>query len=168
VKRSIVSALTVVAAAFALSACGTGMNSQTAQMEPAVPGANLTLDGPGGNGTIAVRNAALVYPGTEGYKAGSEATAQVWLLSNTAAEQLVVIKYEGQEIKRVTIKSRSFDRSELKFKVNRDVRNHESVRLTFEFVGVKQFDLDLPVAPPNAPAPAEKIELPETPGGEGH
>jgi len=168
VKRSIISSLSVAAAAFALSACGAGMKSQTAEMVPAVPGANVTYEGPDGRGNIAVRNAVLAYPGTEGYKAGSEATARVWLFNDTQAEQLVVIKHEGQEIKRVTIKPGLFDRSELKFKLTTDVANHEAATLNFEFVGVKRFDLELPVAPPNAPAPPEKIELPESEGGEGH
>lgn len=158
----------VAVASFALSACGTGMSSQTAEMVPAVPGVNLDRPGTNNLGTVSVRNAALVYPGTQGYRADSEATANAWLFNNTPAEQLVVIKYEGQEIKRVTIKPGGFDRTELKLKLRNGVRSHDSVKVQFEWVRVTTMDIELPVAPPESPVPAEKLELPAEGGVEGH
>jgi len=169
VKRSIISlAVPILAAAtFALSACGTGRNSQTAEMVASVAGVSLDTPGKGGQGTLQVRNAALVYPGPQGYKAGAEATAQAWLFNMTPVEQPVVIRYEGKEIKRTTIKSGGFERAEMKFKLNKDVSNAQWVTVKFEWVGVKEETAQLPVAPPEALQPGEKIELPAEPGAEG-
>lgn len=168
-KRSIISALTIVTAALALSACGVGNNSQTSEMVAPVAGVSKTFTGPNGVGTVSVRNAALVYPGPQGYKAGSEATANAWLFNNLPVDQVVVIRHEGQEVKRVTIKPGGYEKSELKLKLNRDLGNQESTPVSFEFVGVvdKPFDLLLPIAPPEAAQPGEKIEYPAQPG-EGH
>jgi len=172
VKRSIISSLATtiaIAATFALSACGVGQRSQTAEMVTAVAGVSHTSPGAGdAKGYVALRNAALVYPGPQGYKSGSEATALAWLFNNTPQEQTVVVKVDGQEIKRSTIKSGAFERSELKFKVNKDVPNGQWVDVQFDWIGFYKMDVQLPIAPPEAPQPGEKIELPAEPGGEGH
>jgi len=144
------------------------MNSQTAEMVPPVAGVSMDLPGKDNVGTVSLRNAALVYPGTQGYKAGSEVTAMAWLFNNTPVEQRVVISHDGQEIKRVTIKSSSFERTELKFRTNQAIGNEDSVKVTFEWVGVKpRMEPMLPIAPPQAAAPGEKIELSAEPGAEG-
>jgi hypothetical protein len=170
VKRSIISAAAVAALAFALSACGTGRHSQTASMVAAVPGVSRTAPGAGDPaiaGTVSLRNAALVYPGTEGYKAGSEATALAWLFNDTPVEQRVVVKHQGQEIKQLTIAPGKFQRAELKFRTDKAIGSADTADISFEWVGVNVMELTLPVAPPEAPAPGEKIELPAEPG-EGH
>jgi hypothetical protein len=171
VKRSIISTL-AIATAFALSACGTGMNSQTAEMVAPVAGISLDTpvkDGEGNPlGTLQVRNAALVYPGPQGYKSGTEATARAWVFNMTPNEQAVAIKYQGQEIKRVTIKSGGYERVEMKLKLAQDVSNAQWVPVTFDWVGVTPAEAQLPIAPPEAPQPGEKVELPAEPGAEGH
>jgi hypothetical protein len=110
----------------------------------------------------------VVYPGPQGLKAGSEATVRAWLFNDTPVPQTVVIKFQGQELKRSTIKSGSFERAEVKLKVTQDVNNAGTVPVTFEWVGIKAMETQLPVAPPEAPVPGEKIELPAEPGAEGH
>ena len=171
-KRSIISTLATtvaVAATFALSACGTGMRSQTAEMVPAVAGVSADSPGAGdAKGYVALRNAALVYPGPQGYKSGSEVTVHAWLFNNTPQERTIVIKHEGQEIKRSTIKSGGFERTELKFKVNKDVPNGQWVDVQFDWIDFYTMDVQLPIAPPDALQPGEKVELPAEPGGEGH
>ena len=166
-KRSIISALAITAT-FALSACGTGMNSQTAEMVAPVAGVSSDTVGKGGQGQLQVRNAALVYPGPQGFKAGAEATAQAWFFNMTAGEQIVAVKYQGQEIKRATIKSGGYERAEMKFKLNQDVSNAGYVVVTVDWVDVRAVDVQLPVAPPEAPQPGEKVELPAEPGAEEH
>jgi hypothetical protein len=168
VKRSITSALVVAAAWIALAGCGTGMNSQTANTVAAVPGVSAKQDAPGGLGTVSVNNAMLAYPGTEGYKAGSEATVHAWLFNDTPSDQTVVIKADGRTIMQVTIKSRAYVKPDLKIKVNRNLNTAESLPVTFEFVGFEPFNLQLPVAPPLSPVPAATIELAPSEGGEGH
>jgi len=167
VKRSIIPTL-AIAATFALSACGTGMNSQTAEMVAPVAGVSLEAKGKDGQGLLQVRNAALVYPGPQGFKSGVEATARAWLFNSTPFEQAVVIRYQNQEIKRATIKSGGYERAEMKLKLTQDVSNAGWVPVTFEWVGLGAQEAQLPVAPPDAPQAGEKIELPAEPGAEGH
>jgi hypothetical protein len=171
VKRSIISSLAAtaaVAATFALSACGVGMRSQTAEMVAPVAGVQQDTAGRDGQGTLSVRNAALVYPGPQGYKSGSEATARLWLFNNSPFEQAVAVKYDGQEVKRSTIKPGSFERAEVRFKLNQDVSTAGWVPIVVEWDGAGQMTLQLPIAPPDAAQPGQKIELPAEPGGEGH
>jgi hypothetical protein len=168
VKRSIISALALAATAFALSACGAGMDAQTAEMVAPVPGINLTSPGKDNVGKVSLRNAALVYPGTGGYKAGSEVTALAWLFNDTPVEQRVVISHEGQQIKQLTIAPGSYERTELKFRTNRDIGTQDTAKVSFEWVGVKTMAPMLPVAPPETPAPGEKIQLPSEPGTAEH
>jgi copper(I)-binding protein len=59
-----------------ISGCGAGQISQTANIQPAVPGANSTV-APGADNAIQLRNAILAYPGVDGYHQG--ATAQLLL-----------------------------------------------------------------------------------------
>jgi hypothetical protein len=159
VKRSIISFL-AIAATFALSACGTGMNSQTAEMVAPVAGISLDAVGKDGQGLLQVRNAALVYPGQQGYKAGSEATARAWLFNSTPVEQLLVIKHQDQEIQRYTIPPGGAQKAEFKIKIAQDLSNASWVPVKFEWVNVKAQDAQLPIAPPEAPQPGVKIELP--------
>lgn len=167
-KRSIISILAIATATFALSACGTGMTAQTSEMVAPVAGISLDAVGMGGHGLLQVRNAALVYPGPQGFKAGSEATARAWLFNNTPEERLIVIKQQSQEIQRYTIPSGGAQKAEFKVKITQDLSNAGSVPVKFDWVNVKEQDAQLPVAPPEAPQPGQKIELPAEPGAEVH
>ncbi|MEV4659011.1 hypothetical protein [Micromonospora sp. NPDC049301] len=64
--------LSGIAAATSLlaSGCGAGQHAETANKAPSVQGVNLSA----GNGAFAVRGLLVAYPGTEGYRAGQDAT----------------------------------------------------------------------------------------------
>ncbi|WP_117215208.1 hypothetical protein [Allorhizocola rhizosphaerae] len=164
-KRSITFALATAAVAFALSGCSAGLYTQTADQTPTVPGANVTVPGRDGVGTLSVRNATLAYPGTEGYKAGSQAQAHIWLFNDTPEPVRVVIR-PGLESP-VTIPPGGFAKPEVRFPVDKTLHNDGSFPVEVEFVGVSRFNLVLPIAPPDEPAPKHKIEL-DQPAGSGH
>lgn len=165
-KRSITIAV-VAAAPFALAGCGTGMYSQTADQVAAVPGINVTAPGPQGNGTVSVRNATVAYAGVDGYKSGSVATVKIWLFNDTPNPVTVVVKTDAGAVEnsQVKIEPNQFAKPDVKIKLERDLRNVESLPVQVEFVGVHQFEIELPVEPPNAPAPGHTIEF-EQPTGE--
>ncbi|HEX6686750.1 MAG TPA: hypothetical protein VF062_28555 [Candidatus Limnocylindrales bacterium] len=164
-KRSITAALVVATAAFALSACGVGRNAQTAEQVAPVPGIYADFPAPGGNGSVGMRNVALAYPGPEGYKAGSEATARFWFFNNTQNAQTVVVRYNGQTIHRGDVAPLGYDKPEARFQVTTDVKNYQMVPMEFEFVGLVKKTLEVPVITPDTAGPAEKVEFTE---GEGH
>ncbi len=165
VKRSITFALATAAVAFALSGCGAGLYSQTADQKPTVSGVGATTPGPDGVGTVSVQNAMLAYPGTEGYKAGSQAQALIWLFNDTHEPVRVVIR-PGLESP-ITIPPGGYAKPEVKFTIDRPLRNDASFPVNVEIVGLSRFDLQLPIALPDQPAPKHTIEL-EKPAGEGH
>lgn len=70
------------AAVLALSGCGAGMISQTADQVAAVPGYSATVPVPGG-GNIALRDAMVAYPGIKGYPAGADAPLQLRIFNDT-------------------------------------------------------------------------------------
>jgi hypothetical protein len=158
VKRSIISALAAVAA-LALSGCGAGMNSQTTEMVPAVPGVNVSHPGAGGVGTVGVRNAALAYPGVGGYKAGSKATLHIWVFNDTPSVQTVVIKAGGLSVDKFTVPAGGYSERSPKITVTKPIANQDAAEVEVEFVRVWTASLQVPVAPPTAPAPAQTIEL---------
>jgi len=84
-----------VAAAAAVSACGTGQVNQTAYMAPAVAGVNQTfsVNAPDDSsaGSISVRDMLVTYDGAEGYKAGGNAPLQLGIFNDTAATLKVTI-----------------------------------------------------------------------------
>jgi len=63
------------------SGCSAGQITQTDEIVPAVPGVNVQTPIPGGQ--LAVRNAYVVYPGTQGYAAGSRAILSLRLFNNS-------------------------------------------------------------------------------------
>jgi hypothetical protein len=165
VKRSITFAVATAAVTFVLTGCSAGLYTQTADQKPTVPGINVSAPGRDGAGTVSVRNAMLAYPGTEGYKAGSEAQVKIWLFNNLPEPVRVVIK-PGLETP-ITIPPGGYAKPDVKIPITKTIHNDASVPVSVEFVGVKQFDLKLPIEPPDAPAPPHKIEL-EQPAGDGH
>jgi hypothetical protein len=101
VKRSL-TLLAGAAAATALlaSGCGAGQIAETAEMKPAVPGANAQLD-VSQDENIAVRNAMVAYEGIEGYKAGSDAPLEVWIFNDT--ESAITVTVTSPSAKVVTL-----------------------------------------------------------------
>ncbi|MEV4411580.1 hypothetical protein [Catellatospora sp. NPDC049609] len=77
------------AAVLALSGCGAGMISQTADQVAAVPGYSATVPVPGG-GNIALRDAMIAYPGVKGFPAGADAPLQLRIFNDT--EQPVTLE----------------------------------------------------------------------------
>jgi copper(I)-binding protein len=76
--------------ALLISGCGAGQISQTADMQPAVPGANSTV-APGADNAIQLRNVLLAYPGVDGYRQG--ATAPLLLhIFNTGQKQVRLVQ----------------------------------------------------------------------------
>lgn len=85
-RRRLVSAVvgvTALAAAGLLAGCGAGQIAETADIVPAVPGANfdLKIDG----GVISIRNATIDYPGSEGYKSGDNAPLTLRIINGTTS-----------------------------------------------------------------------------------
>jgi copper(I)-binding protein len=76
--------------ALLISGCGAGQISQTADIQPAVPGANSTV-APGADNAIQLRNVTLAYPGLEGYRQG--ATAPLLLhIFNTGQKTVTLVQ----------------------------------------------------------------------------
>ena len=97
-----------VAAAAALSACGTGQVNQTAYMQPTVAGVNETFNvidkDDQSAGSISLRNMLVTYDGSAGYKAGANAPLQVGIFNDTAGELKVTVTAPGAA-KTVTFKT---------------------------------------------------------------
>lgn len=77
---------TVVGAAaatlgLALTGCGAGQVAQTAEVLPPVPGLNVDVEAP--DGSIALRNVVVAYPGPEGYPLGEDATIELAIVNQT-------------------------------------------------------------------------------------
>ncbi|MFD0594933.1 copper chaperone PCu(A)C [Catellatospora coxensis] len=83
------------AAALALTGCSAGMNSQTADQVAAVPGFSLTVPGPNG-GSVAVRDAMLVYAGPAGYAQGATAPLQLRIFNDTQ-QPITLDKFESND-----------------------------------------------------------------------
>jgi hypothetical protein len=87
-RRSAVNRRPLVAGALAavavtttglLSACSAGQLAQTAAIRPGVAGVNAQAPGR----LVFVRNAALDFPGKDGYKKGDNAPLSVWIFNDT-------------------------------------------------------------------------------------
>lgn len=79
-RRLAAAALAVAALAF-VAGCSAGRITQTDTTVAAIPGTDLEVEAPGGR--ILVRNAHVVYPGTEGYPRGGTAPLEVRIFNNT-------------------------------------------------------------------------------------
>jgi hypothetical protein len=63
--------------------CSAGLKTQTDQIVPAVPGANVQVSA-SPDGSVSVRNALIVYPGREGYRQGAQAPLEVRVFNNSS------------------------------------------------------------------------------------
>ena len=79
--RSLAAAVVATGLLALASGCSAGQITQTDEIVPAVPGVNVQTPIPGGQ--LAVRNAYVVYPGTQGYAAGSRAILSLRLFNNS-------------------------------------------------------------------------------------
>lgn len=105
VTRSITMLLAggAAAAALALTGCSAGMNSQTADQVAAVPGFSLTVPGPNG-GSVALRDAMLVYAGPTGYAQGATAPLQLRIFNDTE-QPITLDKFESNDAASVKLAS---------------------------------------------------------------
>jgi hypothetical protein len=86
IHRRVVTAVlgaAALAAAGLLTACGTGQIAETADIVPAVPGANLNLNINGG--LLSVRDATVDYPGPQGYQPGDDAPLTIRIINGTTS-----------------------------------------------------------------------------------
>ncbi|MEH1165724.1 hypothetical protein V6V47_10095 [Micromonospora sp. CPCC 205539] len=85
--------LSGIAAATSLlaSGCGAGQIAQTAEKVPSVQGVNISA----GNGVFAVRGLQVQYPGTEGYKAGQDATLDAVIYNDSKETVTVTVTTES-------------------------------------------------------------------------
>jgi hypothetical protein len=88
-------------AALLVSGCGAGQISQTADMQPAVPGANSTV-GPGADNSIQLRNVTLAYPGVDGYRQGANAPLLLHIF-NTGQRPATLVRVETDAASAVTM-----------------------------------------------------------------
>jgi hypothetical protein len=77
-------------AALLLSGCSAGQIAETANKEASVQGvdAQAQVD----DGSVAVRNAMVGYPGPEGYESGEDAPVEVWIFNDTQSEVTVTVR----------------------------------------------------------------------------
>lgn len=88
--------------ALLVSGCGAGQISQTAEMQPAVPGANSTFT-PGGDNSIQLRNVMLAYPGVDGYQQGANAPLLLHIF-NTGSAPVTLVQVETDAAAAVTLR----------------------------------------------------------------
>jgi hypothetical protein len=88
-------------AALLVSGCGAGQISQTADTQPAVPGANSTV-GPGADNSIQLRNVTLAYPGVDGYRQGANAPLLLHIF-NTGQRPATLVRVETDAASAVTM-----------------------------------------------------------------
>jgi len=100
VRVALLSAAALGAAAL-VSGCGAGQISQTADMQPAVPGANSTV-GPSADGSIQLRNVLIEYPGVDGYRQGENAPLQLSIF-NTGRAAVTLVRVETDAAAAVTL-----------------------------------------------------------------
>lgn len=162
-KRSITLAMAVLAAA-ALTGCGSDKFAQTSEQVAPVPGFSLdhkTNTTP--PGIIGVRNAHLPYPGTDGYKAGSDAPVSLWLFNNTRFPMKVVITSPDATVKAPEIEippAGAVAPEVVLTGLRRDIDTASNIEAVIEFVGEHKMTIQLPVAPPDQPGPRITMEAP--------
>jgi copper(I)-binding protein len=103
VTRVRVAALSAAAlgGALLLSGCGSGQISQTAGMQPAVPGANSTV-APTADNSIQLRNVTLAYPGVDGYRQGANAPLLLHIF-NTGQQPVTLVRVQTDAASAVTL-----------------------------------------------------------------
>jgi hypothetical protein len=80
----------VLGAALLLSGCSAGQIAETAKKEPSVQGVNAeaSVD----DGSVAVRDVMVAYPGPEGYEGGEDAPLEVRIFNDTRSEVSVTVR----------------------------------------------------------------------------
>ncbi len=159
----------VVLATAALTGCGTGKHSQTADQVAPVPGFSedftTTTNPPG---IIGVRNAHLPYPGVDGYKEGSEVPVKLWLFNNTRFPVKVVVTTAEATVKAPEIEippAGAVAPEVVLTGLKRAVGTAGEINAEIEFVGHTRMPVQLPVAPPDEAGPRVPMEATN---GEGH
>jgi hypothetical protein len=99
VRRSLWLAATLGTVLLA-AGCGAGQISQTADMQPVVPGANSTAT-PGSNPSIQLRNVLITYPGVNGYRAGAVASLELSIF-NTGERPVTLVRVTTDAARTVT------------------------------------------------------------------
>lgn len=89
------------AAALLVSGCSAGQIAETAGKVASVPGASadITTD----DGILSVRNAVVVYDGTEGYKAGADAPLDVRIFNGTQRDVTVTVSVNSEDAGSVSL-----------------------------------------------------------------
>jgi hypothetical protein len=77
-------------AALLLAGCSAGQIAETANKEASVQGVDAEAEV--GDGSVAVRNAMVAYPGPEGYESGEDAPLDVWIFNDTRSEVTVTVR----------------------------------------------------------------------------
>jgi copper(I)-binding protein len=103
VRRSLLLAATLGTVLLAGAGCGAGQISQTADIVPAVPGANSTAT-PGGDASIQLRNALIAYPGLDGYRAGAAAPLELSVF-NTGDDPVTLVQVTTEAARSVTLET---------------------------------------------------------------
>lgn len=179
------------AIALALSGCSAGLNSQTAAQVPVVPGTNVTVAGPGGQGTVSVRDVQIAYPGVDGYQAGSSAPLLIRIFNDTSAEVEVTITSQAGGVALTSAPTASPEPSPkadgpVKVKVpangfvildpavskeyaqltglKQALSTNSSVPVKFDFGGGAVIEVPVPVTVPLSANPRDKATF----GSEGH
>jgi hypothetical protein len=151
VKRSITLAVAALAA-LALAGCGSEVNAQTAKMVSAVPGYNVTFSDANGQALVGVRNAVLIYPGPEGYKAGSDAVTDMRLFNDSDLPVIVNITSEAGTVRTegtIMIPPEGLIAPKVSITgLKQAVTFGAPLPIRVEFVGLKEFDVPLNIAPP--------------------
>ncbi len=172
-------ATTLLGALLLTAGCGTGQISQTADIQPAVPGANSTV-GPSADNAIQLRNVVLAYPGVDGYRQGATAQLQVHLF-NTGKRPVTLVRVttdaaarvsaNGEPVRvtvpvdgRLTLGPGGGQALRLDG-VTRAIRSGESAKITFTFDNGADYTLDVPVGLPTAPVPPGSAVFNEASGG---
>jgi hypothetical protein len=86
-RRAALATGVAAVAAVALAGCSAGQVAETALKRPSNMGVNVENS----DGSIFIRNLAVQYPGTTGYKAGENAPLQLGLFNQTRQEITVVV-----------------------------------------------------------------------------
>jgi hypothetical protein len=92
-RRAAVVAGVATVAAVALTGCSAGQVAETALKRSSVPGVNATT----ADGSVAIRNLLINYPGPEGYPAGGSAPIEVALSNETNAPIVVNVSSRPPE-----------------------------------------------------------------------
>lgn len=92
-RRAALVAGVATVAAVALAGCSAGQVAETALKKPSNMGVNAET----ADGSVAIRNLSVVYPGPEGYPAGGNAPLEVAMFNQTSAEIVVTVSSRPAE-----------------------------------------------------------------------